>query len=246
MDTMATVSQVLNHLKSEGYTIDFNLQDNCLVCHNNELKLHPEDFVLDKHFRFEGMSDPGDEAVVYAISSIKYQIKGTLVNGYGIYSDEATDEILKKLHEKVLSSTAEAAPNSNEVKFNAATPLRPEGARKLDAPMVEMDLNVFLKQIKEEKAWKTSDRNAITIFKSNGLRMVLIGLHQGAEMKSHTAAGMISVQVLEGQITFRTGSETSERSKGQMIALHTGIPHSVYANQESVFLLTLTTTLPEK
>ena len=51
-----------------------------------------------------------------------------------------------------------------------------------DAPLVEMDLNAFRQQIKQEKAWQNSDRNAITIFKTSGMRLVLVALHQGAEV----------------------------------------------------------------
>lgn len=131
-------------------------------------------------------------------------------------------------------------------KFNEATPQRPEGDRPLDAPMVTIDLPSFMEQIKREPSWKDSDRNAITVFKTDGLRIVLIALHAGAEMIRHTADGIISVQVLEGQITFRTEQESVELHKGQMLALHAGIPHSVLAREESVFLLTLTTTLARK
>lgn len=131
-------------------------------------------------------------------------------------------------------------------KFNEATPQRPEGDRPLDAPMVTIDLPSFMEQIKREPSWKDSDRNAITVFKTDGLRIVLIALHAGAEMIRHTADGIISVQVLEGQITFRTEQEPVELHKGQMLALHAGIPHSVLAREESVFLLTLTTTLARK
>ena len=98
MADMSTVSQVLNKLKADGYTVDFNLSDTCLICHEQSLELYPEEFVVDKHYRFEGQSDPGDEAIVYAISSLNGDVKGTLVNGFGIYSDPATDALLKALH----------------------------------------------------------------------------------------------------------------------------------------------------
>lgn len=128
-----------------------------------------------------------------------------------------------------------------EEKFNEATPQRPEGDRPMDAPMVVMDLSSFMEQIRQEQTWRNSDRNAITIFKTRGMRIMLVALHAGAEMKTHTAAGIISVQVLEGKIKFSTKQQSTELGKGQMLALHEGIPHSVLANMESVFLLTLTT-----
>lgn len=94
------MTEVLEKLKAEGYTTDFNLQDNCLTCHGNALQLRPEDFIVDRHFRFEGASDPDDEAIVYAISSPKHNLKGVLVNGYGIYSDDRNNEIIAALHQK--------------------------------------------------------------------------------------------------------------------------------------------------
>ncbi|MDB5012432.1 MAG: hypothetical protein JWQ25_634 [Daejeonella sp.] len=100
MNTMTTVTEVLNHLKQNGYTVDFNIDDDHLVSHDNSIRIHPDDFVIDKHYRFEGSTDPGDEAIIYAISSTKHNIKGTLTNGYGIYSDPMTDKIIQALTEK--------------------------------------------------------------------------------------------------------------------------------------------------
>lgn len=98
MEPMTTLSRVLEVLKGEGYTTDFNLKDSCLQCTGNTLQIHPEDFVVDRHYRFEGDSDPDDSAIVYAISSVKHGLKGTLVNGYGIYTDELSAEMMRTLH----------------------------------------------------------------------------------------------------------------------------------------------------
>ena len=97
MDTMTTLSEVLNKLKKDGYTVDFNLSENSLKCKGSSLQIHPDEFVVDKHYRFEGESDPADEAVVYAISSAKHNVKGILVDGYGISSDEITNDMIKAL-----------------------------------------------------------------------------------------------------------------------------------------------------
>jgi quercetin dioxygenase-like cupin family protein len=238
MDTMTTISEVLNHLQTEGYTTDFNLKDNCLLCHGNSLRIHPDDFVIDKHYRFEGISDPGDEAVIYAISSIKHNIKGTLLNGYGIYSEKAVDDLIDSLKENT-TLMKKLKISSIEEKFNEATLQRPEGDRLLDAPLVEMDIQRYKEQIKQEETWKNSDRNAITIFKSAGMRIVLVALHKAAKMKTHTAPVIISIQVIEGQILFHTEQKSVELIEDQMLVLHAGIPHSVQALVESVFLLTV-------
>lgn len=100
MPDMTTLSEVMNVLRERGYTVDFNLKENCLECNGNLLQLYPEDFVVDKHYRFEGLSDPADEAIVYAISSDKFNLKGILVNGYGVSSDRMTNQMIKALEEK--------------------------------------------------------------------------------------------------------------------------------------------------
>lgn len=123
-----------------------------------------------------------------------------------------------------------------ENKFNEATSQRPLGDRILDATLVSIDLASFAKQIKEEKAWKESDRNAITVFKTDGMRIVLIALHKDAEMTKHRAARIISLQVMEGKIQFTCNEQSVELGRGQMLTLHKGLSHSVLAKEESIFL----------
>jgi Uncharacterized conserved protein, contains double-stranded beta-helix domain len=126
-----------------------------------------------------------------------------------------------------------------EEKMNESTPQRPEGERLVDAPLVTIDLPKFMRQIKSEPAWLNGPRNAITVFKSDHMRLVLIALHSGAELPTHTADGTISVQVLEGDIQFGTTDEAVQLREGQMVTLHEGIPHNVRAIADSLFLLTL-------
>lgn len=100
-------------------------------------------------------------------------------------------------------------------------------------------MNEFIDQLKTETTWADSDRNSVTLFKSETMRIVLMGLHQNAELIPHKANGVISVQVLEGKIKFDTEEKSSLIEKGQMIALQENITHSVIALTESFFLLTL-------
>ncbi|MCF2502167.1 phosphoribosylpyrophosphate synthetase [Dyadobacter sp. CY107] len=97
MEPYVTLTESLNELRNQGYSEDFNLRQNCLECRNGQFKIFTDDFKVDKFIRFEGDSNPSDAAVLYAISSDVHQIKGVLVNGYGIYSESITDEMLRKL-----------------------------------------------------------------------------------------------------------------------------------------------------
>ena len=126
-----------------------------------------------------------------------------------------------------------------ETKYNESTESRPEGGRIVDAPLVNMDISDFIKQIKSEPTWDKNDRNAITIYKTAGMRIVLIALHEDAVIAEHTANGVISIQVFEGEIIFTAVNQSLVLKKGQMVSLHKGEPHSVAATKESVFLLTI-------
>ena len=89
-----TVVEAVKGLKERGYTIDFNLEQDAISCHTG--KLRPSEFAIAEVYRFEGDSDPADEAVVYAIESRDGR-KGVLVNGFGISSEEIGEEMVEKL-----------------------------------------------------------------------------------------------------------------------------------------------------
>jgi len=89
-----TVSNAINSLKRQGFTVDFNLEGDYLV--NDGNKIGVNDFNIVDVYRYEGNTDPSDEAAVYAIESAN-GIKGILVTGYGASSDAFTGEMLEKL-----------------------------------------------------------------------------------------------------------------------------------------------------
>ena len=94
-----TLTEAVNGLKQRGYNIDFNLEFDGITCHEKTLSLKPSDFEITEVYRFEGDSDPADEAVVYAIES-KHGEKGILVNGFGVSADPVSDEMVAKLKVK--------------------------------------------------------------------------------------------------------------------------------------------------
>lgn len=127
-----------------------------------------------------------------------------------------------------------------EKKYNEATHLRPEGNRLIDGALVKIDVPTFMQILRDEKTWEESDRNAITVFKTLGMRIVLMALHEGAEIGRHAADSMINIQVLTGRILINTEVQSFDLEQGQILALHKNIMHSVTAIEETFFLLTLT------
>jgi hypothetical protein len=93
-----TLSEAIEALRQQGYVEDFNLQIHCLECRVGEIQMHPDEFEIDKVFRFYGPSDVDDESILFAISSEKYKLKGLLVNAFGPDSDIPTQEMVEKLN----------------------------------------------------------------------------------------------------------------------------------------------------
>jgi hypothetical protein len=94
-----TLTDAVSGLKKRGFTIDFNMEYDRIHCHEQALSLLPSEFEITEVYRFEGNSDPADEAVAYAIES-KHGQKGILVNGFGISADPTSDEMIEKLRVK--------------------------------------------------------------------------------------------------------------------------------------------------
>jgi hypothetical protein len=97
MYSYETVTEAVNDLSKRGYSDNLRIQAECLYCDAKNLQLNPKEFEIDEVYRFEGMTDPGDESIVYAISSHDGRVKGTLVNAYGAYFDSASEELVDKL-----------------------------------------------------------------------------------------------------------------------------------------------------
>ncbi|REG99662.1 hypothetical protein [Flavobacterium aquicola] len=84
-----TVSKALEELKEKGFMIDFNIQESKII--NN-----PNDFEIVHIYRYEGESDPGDEATVFGIKSITGE-KGVYVAGLAASADKSAALVLNDL-----------------------------------------------------------------------------------------------------------------------------------------------------
>jgi hypothetical protein len=99
MNSYSTLSEAINDLKRRGYSEDFNLTPHCIECSAKNLQFHPENFTVDEYHRFEGMSNTDDNSIVFAISSTD-GVKGVLVDAYGMYAENLTEPMIKKLYVK--------------------------------------------------------------------------------------------------------------------------------------------------
>lgn len=85
----ATVIDALQKLKEKGYETDFNLQENALV-------KNPENYKITKIYRYEGDTDPDEEAFVFGIKS-KSGEKGVYVMGAAANSEGSAGKFLLEI-----------------------------------------------------------------------------------------------------------------------------------------------------
>lgn len=85
----ATVTKALEELTEKGFTVDFNIQENRII--NS-----PDDFEIVQIYRYEGESDPGDEATVFGIKSSTGE-KGVFVAGLSAFTDNSAAMVLNEL-----------------------------------------------------------------------------------------------------------------------------------------------------
>jgi|SRR5665647_1020934 len=97
MENYETVVAALAGLKAKGYTLDFNIAFDKIICNENGICLNPHEFEITEVYRFEGETNPADEDIVYAIQSKDGAIKGSMTSAYGPYADTVGTEMIQKL-----------------------------------------------------------------------------------------------------------------------------------------------------
>jgi hypothetical protein len=97
MESYDTVVDALTGLKARGYSINFNIAFDKLICSEYKTILNPNEFEIVEVHRFEGNTNPADEDVVYAVESINGSIRGVVTSAFGVYADAASTEMIRKL-----------------------------------------------------------------------------------------------------------------------------------------------------
>jgi hypothetical protein len=105
---LKSMTECINKMVKEGYTINFKATEEGLLSHETEEVFKPEQVKIVNFFRFEGMSDPEDNSILYAIET-DTGLKGTLVDAYGAYADPEVDEFIKAV-ENINKKNATATP----------------------------------------------------------------------------------------------------------------------------------------
>lgn len=115
---------------------------------------------------------------------------------------------------------------------------KPEHQRVMHEALQVFDLGQTREQLQTEPAF-AAGRNAITLRKAPDMQMVLLTQQAGNLLDDHRAPGPITLHVLQGRVRFATADQTVELAAGMVVALDSGITHSVTALEDSSCLLTI-------
>jgi hypothetical protein len=93
---MNNEENLMKKLEQHGYTEQFKVEKDRLVSLTTGKKYKSGDVTAANFYRFEGISDPDDMSILYAIETTD-GAKGTLTDAYGRYSDEDTGTFMKQV-----------------------------------------------------------------------------------------------------------------------------------------------------
>ena len=106
-------------------------------------------------------------------------------------------------------------------------------------PLAHCDVHTAQAEMKGSDAWRKGHRASMPLITTPALRVVLMGLRAGVGLAAHRADGPMTVQVLEGRMTFRALDRSHDLRQGQLLTLEEGVAHGVDALEDTVFLLTV-------
>ena len=118
-----------------------------------------------------------------------------------------------------------------------------------ERPYRPVDLNTSLtkafplmsmaEKLKEEATFAESGRASLTLARGDELTLVLVVLKAETTLAEHSAPAAAAVVTLSGSIIFTTSADKITLEQGDCVTFTSDIPHSVYAIEDSAFLIVI-------
>jgi quercetin dioxygenase-like cupin family protein len=112
-------------------------------------------------------------------------------------------------------------------------------ARALDLPFQRFELSPEAVRLRAERAYVEGDRNARTLVKVGGFRMVLVAFRSGALFDEHDQRGSVALHVLEGRLAVRTDEDAVEIGATEVAAVAARQPWTAVALTDGVVVIHL-------
>ena|SRR5438552_5148129 len=110
-------------------------------------------------------------------------------------------------------------------------------AHALDAPLATFDIPSLLSQMRREDTWRAARRNAVTLVKGRGPRVVLVAMHGGSTIAWNRTKRPVVLQVIAGRVRLIARARASTLEAGCVALLQEGDAPGLEALQDSSLLL---------
>lgn len=111
--------------------------------------------------------------------------------------------------------------------------------RSLSGPLLTFKLEQQLAELHAEEGFRHGGRAGRTLAKSGRMRLVLVVMDEGNVIHTHLADSPLTIQVLEGDITFRAEAGEHELGEGEILFFGPGDAHDITARSKSALLITV-------
>jgi hypothetical protein len=81
-----TLAGVMADLTARGFAEHFTVVNGCLRVASSGAEFPPTQVVVSAFYRFEGVSDPDDMSILYALET-RSGVRGTMADAFGVYAD---------------------------------------------------------------------------------------------------------------------------------------------------------------
>jgi len=93
------LADAVESMKEKGFTHTYKLSDNVITCSAMDREFDVKELTIVETYSHQSDTDPANESSVYCIES-KDGIKGTLIIGFGMYSDPTKANLIDRLLNK--------------------------------------------------------------------------------------------------------------------------------------------------
>lgn len=107
------------------------------------------------------------------------------------------------------------------------------------APEHMIDLAQAISALRNETSPIRSGHRQITLYHQRPVTLVLFAFEERGKLDDHKAAGVVTIQAVEGELTVRTEAQEYKLAPGMMVVLAPNVRHSVHATRPSAMLLTV-------
>lgn len=90
---ISTLAGVMDEVGRRGFTEHFTPLDGAVRAASSGTRFSADQLTIAEYYRFEGISDPDDMSILYAIET-RSGVRGTLVDAFGVYSDPRVGDFI--------------------------------------------------------------------------------------------------------------------------------------------------------